>query len=697
MLKKFRAISVVIAVIASVLVPTVAAQAADTTYTAVRPTKLETGSINFSNPGYWPWINSPVENSSAGLIDANPYDNNAGGQFQLTFGGQAANFPTGTCLKDLTLNVTGSPLAAGWVVYTFNYAKFNVSGEASSVKSVDDYTGMMMQYRASANNRFFYSWGGYLWAPATPETPEEVTYSMDMSLANLPTADFKNGKFVITISGVGHNPSTGRDDIIKSVNIDYTVTDTGCPIPITVSAESDTKDFDNTTTSDGVPTVTSGTLQAGDALDPATCTQAFNSATAGNSKTLVVNSGCKIMNGATDNTHLYSIDFASAAGVINKLNASCTVTGYDVIYDGASHTATGSCTGLGGASVSGLNLSSTTHTAVGNYIGDAWTFTNVNYNDLSGTVDNVIRPDSVPVGITYTGTTQAMVSKETGRATVSLSATINPTSPDCVVTFMAQREGGSNYGPFTTNSSSGAAATEAILPAGNYTVTTSVSGDCSAEDAVSELRVKKYIEPIPYPFATAAQAMSGDKALTVKVTPATEGKTPSSYVAIAQPSGLSCLITAPATSCVIPGLNVDTEYSVQITAYDTSNIAMARTIVKGRTLPERFDEVTSPEGKVYQATVSPFAPDKYAFNTKIKGILKKLTAKIKAAGSTEITCVGSTSGPTVRPTDIKLALNRAKAVCRYLSSKVSSIESYKTIAKTTTKNSSSIRRVVVTY
>lgn len=683
---------------ASVLVPTSAAQATDTTYTAVRANKLETHSLGLSNPSYWPWIVSPVENASAGLIDANPYNNAAGSAFALTFGGQSGNFPVGSCLKSLTLNVTGSPYAAGWSAYTFNAAKFAVSGEASSVKSVDDYTGMMFQYRNSANNRYFYSWGGFLWAPATPEaTKAEWTYSMDMSLANLSTTDFKNGNFVVTISGVGHNPTSGLDDIVKSVDIDYTVTDTGCPIPLTVTAETDTKDYDNSTSSDGTPTLTAGSLLEGDALDPATCTQAFNSATAGESKTLVVNSGCKIKNGATDNTHLYSIDFAGAAGVINRISATCSVTGYDVIYDGASHTATGSCTGLGGASVSGLSLASTTHTAVGNYVGDPWTFTNANYNSLSGTVNNVIRPDSVPVGVTYTGATQIMVQKETGRATVPLSAIINPTSPDCVVTFMAQREGGSNYGPFTTNSISGAASTEASLPAGTYTVTTSVSGDCSAEDAVNELVVKKYREPIPYPFATAAQAISGDQELTVKVTPATEGQIPASYVAVAQPSGLSCLITAPATTCKIGGLNADTEYSVQITAYNASNSAMARTTVKGRTLAEPADEVTSPEAKVYQATVASFSPDKYAFTTKIKGIMKKLVAKVKVAGSTEITCVGSTSGPTVRPTDIKLALNRAKAVCRYLTSKVSSIESYKTIAKTTTKNSSSIRRVVVTY
>src|SRR5258708_13444954 len=33
---------------------------------------------------------------------------------------------------------------------------------------------------------------------------------------------------------------------------------------------------------------------------------------------------------------------------INKANASCSVTGYTVTYNGSSHTATGACTGVGG-------------------------------------------------------------------------------------------------------------------------------------------------------------------------------------------------------------------------------------------------------------------------------------------------------------------------------------------------------------
>lgn len=88
----------------------------------------------------------------------------------------------------------------------------------------------------------------------------------------------------------------------------------------------------------------------------------------------------------------YNDQSGDVAIVITKADADCTVTPYSVIYDGNAHTATGSCTGVGGATLSGLNLSGTTHTSPGDYPADPWTFTDVtgNYNNTSGTVhDNI--------------------------------------------------------------------------------------------------------------------------------------------------------------------------------------------------------------------------------------------------------------------------------------------------------------------
>lgn len=88
----------------------------------------------------------------------------------------------------------------------------------------------------------------------------------------------------------------------------------------------------------------------------------------------------------------YLSSSATNSLTVNKADATITVTGYSVIYDGNPHTAAGTATGVNGESLSGLDLSGTTHTNAGTYAGDPWTFTDVtgNYNDASGTVDDNI-------------------------------------------------------------------------------------------------------------------------------------------------------------------------------------------------------------------------------------------------------------------------------------------------------------------
>ena len=90
-----------------------------------------------------------------------------------------------------------------------------------------------------------------------------------------------------------------------------------------------------------------------------------------------------------DQNHDGSTDSKSVT--IAKANATCTVTGYSVYFDNNFHTAIGSSTGVLGESLTGLDLSGTTHKLVGSYP-DAWTFTDGtgNYNNASGTVINTI-------------------------------------------------------------------------------------------------------------------------------------------------------------------------------------------------------------------------------------------------------------------------------------------------------------------
>ena len=84
---------------------------------------------------------------------------------------------------------------------------------------------------------------------------------------------------------------------------------------------------------------------------------------------------------------------------ISKATASITVTPYSVTYDSLSHTATGTATGVLNETLTGLDLSATTHTNAGSYPIDTWTFTDVtsDYNNASGTVTDSIAKASLTI------------------------------------------------------------------------------------------------------------------------------------------------------------------------------------------------------------------------------------------------------------------------------------------------------------
>ncbi len=123
----------------------------------------------------------------------------------------------------------------------------------------------------------------------------------------------------------------------------------------------------------------------------------------------------------TDTTNFNSVSGASAGSfVIQKAAAACTVTPYDVTYNGSPHTATGSCIGVLGEALTGLSLSSTTHTNAGTYASDAWTYTDAtgNYNNASGTVSDHIAPATATCTVTgYSVTYNGSAHTATGSCT----------------------------------------------------------------------------------------------------------------------------------------------------------------------------------------------------------------------------------------------------------------------------------------
>ena len=118
--------------------------------------------------------------------------------------------------------------------------------------------------------------------------------------------------------------------------------------------------------------------------------------------------------------------------IIIPADATCTVTPYSLIYDGNPHTATGTCHGVKGETLSTLDLSATTHTDAGDYPGDAWTFTasTGNYNNTSGIVNDNITPTSstvtvtCPASVPWTGSSQTpCTASVTGAGVVSQTVT----------------------------------------------------------------------------------------------------------------------------------------------------------------------------------------------------------------------------------------------------------------------------------
>ncbi len=93
----------------------------------------------------------------------------------------------------------------------------------------------------------------------------------------------------------------------------------------------------------------------------------------------------------------YDLTYIGDNFTITKADPVCDISPYDVTYDGNAHTASGTCIGVEGEALSGLNLNGTTHTNAGSYP-DPWTFTDVtgNYSDTNGTVeDNIGKADAI--------------------------------------------------------------------------------------------------------------------------------------------------------------------------------------------------------------------------------------------------------------------------------------------------------------
>jgi Bacterial Ig-like domain (group 3) len=186
-----------------------------------------------------------------------------------------------------------------------------------------------------------------------------------------------------------------------------------CEVTVTALSESGTPTGSVDWTSDGSGTFSSKSCSLAGSGGTATCSVTYTPDAVG--------TGAHLISAA----YVGDTDFSSSTGsesvTVNKAAPSCTVTAYNITYDGNQHTATGTCTGVKTEDLSSLlDLSGTIHTNAGDYPTDAWSFAgNANYNSSSGTVhDQIAKANATitvnPYSLAYDGNSHIATGTATG-------------------------------------------------------------------------------------------------------------------------------------------------------------------------------------------------------------------------------------------------------------------------------------------
>ena len=188
----------------------------------------------------------------------------------------------------------------------------------------------------------------------------------------------------------------------------------------------------------------------------------------------------------TDVTGNYQNASGTVTDAIAKATATCNVTGWSGTYDVAAHGASGSCTGIGSATLAGLSLGA----SFTNVPGDTanWSFTNANYTDQSGSVgitisramptaalavtNSPVEFDGAPHGATVSITTSSVAgtvgSVLTGGAATQNAVGTYPVTADFIPSDTANynRLTGVSAGNFVINPTSTVSVTLQTSPAG---------------------------------------------------------------------------------------------------------------------------------------------------------------------------------------------------------------------------------------
>jgi hypothetical protein len=167
-------------------------------------------------------------------------------------------------------------------------------------------------------------------------------------------------------------------------------------VPLSVTANDQTKTYDNVAYSGGNGVTYSGFVN-GETSTVLGGSLSFSGTSQG-----ATDAGSYVITPSGETSGNYTITYNDGTLTIGMADPVINVVGYSVTYDGTSHTAPITATGALGLDLSSkLDLSATTHTNAGTYSSDAWSFAgDANYNSQSGTVSDDIAKANATIGVT---------------------------------------------------------------------------------------------------------------------------------------------------------------------------------------------------------------------------------------------------------------------------------------------------------
>jgi LPXTG-site transpeptidase (sortase) family protein len=234
-------------------------------------------------------------------------------------------------------------------------------------------------------------------------------------------------------SSVGSYPSSCSGAVSANYTISYTAgTVTVDPRPITVTAVTDTKAYDGTTSSAGVPTIT-GTLVG---TDTPNFIQTFDTPSVGTGKTLTPNGAVNDGNGGLN----YDVTFVTDnTGVITGIAVTVTgITANNKIYDGttdaALNTASAAITGVVPGDDVQLDVTGATGTFDNKNVGNGKTVT---VSGLTLTGADAANYGILPYTTTANITTRAITVTAQTNTKVYDSTTSSATTPTITIGTLA--------------------------------------------------------------------------------------------------------------------------------------------------------------------------------------------------------------------------------------------------------------------